>query len=137
MSLSQVLETEISARAEDIRALTKQIEDKTKELDEVNSKLEEQEAENQSLKHKYSSTIRVSQALMSLSCWLSLWHYITFLLEIQALSREVQQYRKCKHLDTVEYTSSSDSVCMESRTSSCSSLNEPPQLPKVLCSIRN
>ena len=59
VSLSQLLEKEVGARADDIRALTEQVERKAKELDSLNAKLEEQEAENQSLKHKYSSTIRV------------------------------------------------------------------------------
>lgn len=50
----------MSARSNDIRQLEQQLEKKVEEINVINVKLEEQEAENQSLKHKYSSTIRVN-----------------------------------------------------------------------------
>lgn len=104
-SLTENLKKEIMTRETDVKELSSQLAERTQNISEFKAKLEDQEAENQSLKHKYSITIR-------------------------ELTKEVQQYRKCKQFDPTECNSSSDSVCLESRTSSCTSLNEQ-QLPKL------
>ncbi|XP_065207039.1 coiled-coil domain-containing protein 186 isoform X2 [Planococcus citri] len=105
VELSEQLKNEIDSRNNDNTRLTKLITEKTKEIESLAAQLEEQQAENQSLKHKYSTTIR-------------------------ELTKEVQQYRKMRQFDSGECSSGSDSVCLESRTSSCNSLNEQ-QVTKI------
>lgn len=67
--LSEQLKHEIESRNNDNTRLSKLIAEKTQEIDSLSAQLEEQQAENQSLKHKYSSTIRVNFSLKFSLLW--------------------------------------------------------------------
>lgn len=99
-SLTENLKKEIMTRETDVKELSSQLAERTQNISEFKAKLEDQEAENQSLKHKYSITIRVCN-LLSIILNLKTVFYISFNIDFKICYGEsicMQIFCVCIHM---------------------------------------